>query len=114
MCSELVAHLLDLRGLRFEDGTEGLNLFLLGCDGRVELLLLLHNGRLLPLINLGLFFHLTVFFEELVEQHHLYRFFLPSMHGQDSVVTGHAAGEITHSHGEERPVVSCCCRWSRI
>jgi len=36
------------------------------------------------------------------------------MHGQDRVVTGHAAGEITHSHGEERPVVSRCCRWSPI
>ena len=69
----LVAHFLDLRCLRFEDGTEGLNLFLLGCDGHVELLLLLHNGRLLPLINLGLFFHLTVFFEKLVEQRRVHR-----------------------------------------
>ena len=47
MCSKLVAQLLNLRGLLFEGSSEGLNFFLLLC-----------NGRLLPLINRGLFLNL--------------------------------------------------------
>jgi hypothetical protein len=34
LCSKLVAHLLNLRRLRFEGGSEGLNFRLLVCDGR--------------------------------------------------------------------------------
>src|SRR5882724_2350602 len=32
------------------------------------------------------------------------------LYSQDRVVTGHTSGEITYSHGEERPVVTRRCR----
>jgi hypothetical protein len=46
LCPKLVAHLLDLRGLRFKGCGEGLNLLLLLCDGRLEIVLLLGQRRL--------------------------------------------------------------------
>ena len=40
MCFKLVAHLLDLRGLRFGGFREGLNFLLLLRDGRFQVMLL--------------------------------------------------------------------------
>jgi hypothetical protein len=43
---KLVAHFLDLRGLRFEGCSESLNFLLLLCEGQLEIPLLLRIGRL--------------------------------------------------------------------